>query len=395
MKKIYTLITALFLTIISFGQTWEEIEVPDNIIIKDVYINKNNILISTSDYNTYINTRNNKWEKKLQTGFFKSGNNLYSWSDSILLSINTDNLQIDTLASLSWSSFHTFNIIGGKTIIASAQSIQDTNVILQIYTSNDLGKSWDTLIVKERNPSCPYQYLNPNCITESKNGTISIGVINIGFGSWIYQSEDYGKTWVLDSSDYYIDAMYYDNNNNFYYAIGGDGMGLYKNHEHLTNFRLNNIECGNSISQILVDTNEIIYVVNGGRVYSSKNNGLTWKDIFDNNLKGFVLEIMIGDDGYMYALTKQYDESGCEKQTKTLYRLSEPIYKSPNITAINNNIHTDNILNGTFRIYSAMGTYCGTIEIQNNDLSYLKKKIKKGVYILQNIDNNQTVKIIM
>jgi|GEM_PF-3563555 len=389
MRKIYTLVIALFLTIISFGQTWEEIEVPDSIIIRDVYINKNNILIST-DYNTYINTQNNNWEQKLQIDFFKSGNNLYSWSDSILLSINTDNLQIDTLASLSWSSFHTFNIIGGKTIIASAQSIQDTNIILQIYTSNDLGKSWDTLIVERREPS--YQYLN--CFAQSKNGTICVEIINIGFGSWIYQSEDYGKTWALDSSDYYIDAMYYDNNNNFYYAIEGDGMGLYKNHEHLTNFRLNNIECGNFISQILVDTNEIIYVVNGGRVYSSKNSGLTWKDISDN-LYGHNIELMIGNDGYMYALTKQYDESGCEKQTKTLYRLSDPIYKSPNITAINNNIHTDNILNGTFRIYSVMGTYCGTANIQNGDLTELKERLKKGVFIIQSIDKQLTKKIII
>ena len=102
---------------------------------------------------------------------------------------------------------------------------------------------------------------------------------------------------------------------------------------------------------------------------------------------------MIGNDGYMYALTKQYDEHGNEKETKTLYRLSEPIYKSSNTTATNDSMHTDNILSGTFRIYSAMGTYCGTANIQNGDLTELKERLKKGVFIIQSIDKQLTKKI--
>ena len=229
-------------------------------------------------------------------------------------------------------------------------------------------------------------------IIQSKVGKIYAGITTFDGGDGgIYESDDDGITWskIYDKS---FSTMWINTNDNLSWA--SDYIYEYKNNELvlLESDFYDKIDVAYD-PKLITDTNNIVYSssIDILKTESEKN----WVNM-NFNLEGnfYYSKLIIGQNGYLYLITRDWNLIDNKvKYVNHLYRLSEPIYKSPNITAINNNIHTDNILNGTFRIYSVMGTYCGTANIQNGDLTELKERLKKGVFIIQSIDKQLTKKI--
>ena len=385
MKKIYTLITALFLTIISFGQTWEEIEVPEDILIADVAFNGDDFYIAFTGNLIYLcNEDHYEWNVvmkssySLRGSFIRKSDSLIYYSSNnkfILFESNFSKLLSSSLKSTS--TYPYIHVTKNGTIITDTYNSEGQLSILQCPYING---NWNTTLVIQNTETTSTEYGYVCSIIENKKGELYMTAFKTnGSGYNLYKSIDDAKSWVQMNIDIVQEPyMWFDTEDCFCINLGKCSL-KYSESDFSENSNYNNV-----CATITDDHNNIYASETNGKIKWSNDNGKHW-NYYSDTLNVGVKKFVISDNGFLYALTGY-----------KLYRLSEPVSnKKINTTAINDNKLTNNILNGTFRIYSAMGTYCGTIEIQNNDLSYLKKKIKKGVYILQNIDNNQTVKIIM
>jgi len=387
MKRIYTTIALLLLTIISFGQTWEKIEVPDS-TINDVAIDsKGQLNILTPQY-LFV-----KQEDKIQQ--IKNNNDYFEFlykKDSLLL--HSRNGTISYFNGLTINKIYNISYNGGyypKALVTQNGSILTDCVSdsICIVRFGDKTNIQDTVL---KIPFSKNAFLRVFDILQSLNGNIyvAIGSYN-GDDGGLYESVDDGVTWNKIVGDYSVAPLW---------IVGNEIYFMHSGAKHYNNGNIEDIEFYSEYSesyesQILVDTNNVIYVAANHIGMSS--NGL-WENITYNlNDIGSNSKLIIGQNGYLYLITRDWNLIDNKvKYVNHLYRLSEPIYKSSNTTtAINENTHTDNILNGTFRLYSVTGTYFGTAEIQNSDLSELKERVKKGVYILQNIATKQVAKVVL
>lgn len=383
MRKIYTLVIALFLTIISFGQTWEEIEVPEDILIADVAFDGNDFYIAFTGNLVYLcNEELCEWNVVMKSSYRLSGSFIRRSDSLIYYSSNNKFILFESNfskllpSSLKFTSTYPYIHVTKNGIIITDTYNSDGQ--LSILRSQYINASWDTtLVIKNTAPSSAgYGYVCD--IIENKKGELYMTVFKTnGSGYNLYKSIDNAKSWVQMNIDITQDPyMWFDTEDCFCINLGKSSL-KYSESDFIENPNYNNV-----CATIIDEHNNIYASEKNGKIKWSNDNGMHW-NYYSDTLNVGVKKFVISDNGFLYALTDY-----------KLYRLSVPINeKVLKTTAINQSQLTNNSLNGYFRIYSVMGTYCGIIEIQNGNFSALNEKLKKGIYILQSIDTNQIIKI--
>lgn len=392
MKKVYLLVILTILSICVFAQKWETIKLPNNGYISNAIIYNRNFYIRQGSGIYSCNMTDYEWNLITDDEIVSlSGGDFINKNDSIIYYIpNTYFLYIKDGFSTPINSTFSFNstykpkihVTNDNTVILDC-SVNYTDIVL--VESKDLYGVWDTIIRIPHNYYASIEYINQ--IVESKKGEIVLSVSGIGSYTWLmYKSDGDTKKWYLLNLPNDNITYSWFNEDSYMWFDAEDNLCINSDNKAYKYVDSVFMECPeyNSTYAAITDTCGNIFVSEiNGKIKWSADNGKHWT-YYDDILNSSVKKFLISNDGYLYALTNS-----------NLYRLSEPIYKSPNITAINNNIHTNNILNGTFRIYSVMGTYCGTANIQNGDLTELKERLKKGVFIIQSADKQLTKKIII
>ena len=401
MRKICTLTTVLFLTIIGFGQTWEEIEVPDS-AIDNAFCDRDGNLFIINQEKLYINSANStNWNSiKIYNNapqFFNKGDSILLFFQSQLsdyiVYINMDSYSIDTIYKNTPHFYYNKILLTKKgSILIGCRATSNYPHDIGLLRITNYNQQDTVMIMPYPTGALEAYYEN---IIQSKAGKIYAGITTFDGGDGgIYESDDDGITWrkIYDKS---FSTMWINTNDNLSWA--SDFIYEYKNNELvvLESDFYDKIDVSYE-PKLVTDTNNIVYSSSRDILRTETEN--SWVNINYNLDKEFYYysKLIIGQNGYLYLITRDWELIDNKvKYVNHLYRLSKPIYKPSNTTAINKNTHTDNILNGTFRIYSAMGTYCGTANIQNGDLSALKERLKKGVYILYNEETKQTDKIMI
>lgn len=401
MRKIYTLLIALFLTIISFGQTWEEIEVPDS-TIHNAFCDRDGNLFIINQEKLFINSADStNWHSiKIYNNapqFFNKGDSILlffqSQQSDYIVYINMNSYSLDTMYKNTPHFYYNKILLTKKgSILIGCRATSNYPHDIGLLRITNYKQQDTVMIIPYPTGALEAYYEN---IIQSKVGKIYAGITTFDGGDGgIYESDDDGITWskIYDKS---FSTMWINTNDNLSWA--SDYIYEYKNNELvlLESDFYDKIDVAYD-PKLITDTNNIVYSssIDILKTESEKN----WVNM-NFNLEGnfYYSKLIIGQNGYLYLITRDWNLIDNKvKYVNHLYRLSEPIYKSSNTTtAINENTHTDNILNGTFRLYSVTGTYFGTAEIQNSDLSELKERVKKGVYILQNIATKQISKVVL
>lgn len=394
MKKIYLLAILTILSVCVSAQKWETIKQPnDDGYISNAIISNRNFYIrqggiyscDMADYEWDLITSDEI--VSLSEGDFINKNDsiIYYIPSAYFLYIKDGfSTPINSTFSFNTTTFKPkIHMTTNNTVILDC-SVNYTDMVL--VESKDLCGVWDTIIrIPHKNTYyASFEYINQ--IVESKKGEIVLSVNSIGSDTRLmYKSDGDTKKWYLlnlpnDNITYsWFEELYM-------WFDAEDNLCINSNNKAYRYVDSAFVECPeyNGTYASITDTCGNIYVSEeNGKIKWSADNGGHWT-YYEDTLNTKAKKFLISDDGYLYAITD------CK-----LYRLSEPIYKSSNTTAINDNKLTNNILNGTFRLYSAMGTYYGTVNIQNGDLSALKERLKNGAYILQNVETKQIVKIVV
>jgi photosystem II stability/assembly factor-like uncharacterized protein len=323
MKKIFLLLY-LLISITTISQSnWEQIILPDSIVLKDIAFDSSGNHFLATSHGVYFSQNGEQWEWQGVNDYLgvitiNDINTIYTASGTLYRSFDN---------GLTWDSLF-YHSQGGLT---SVFSIDDETIILGtwggIIKSADSGQTW-------------YQVLDVlnsevvNDIGSNSQGILFAGSISYIGGDYpggIYRSDDNGESWNLVGLEYNFvssveinsyDTVFVGTRGHWY--SGGGGVFMSSNNGNSWQVKYDN----NLVTSMCINDYNTIFIgcstLDGalGGVYQSFDNGEIWEDISFDLPNRHIEDIETNSIYYLYVIS--YNDHD-------LYKTVNPITETNNL----------------------------------------------------------------
>ena len=366
MKKnilFFSLIIIFFSPYSHTNAQWEQIILPDSIVLKDIAFDSSGNHFLATSHGVYFSQNGEQWEWQGVNDYLgvitiNDINTIYTASGTLYRSFDN---------GLTWDSLF-YHSQGGLT---SVFSIDDETIILGtwggIIKSADSGQTW-------------YQVLDVlnsevvNDIESNSQGILfagSISYIGGGYPGGVYRSEDGGENWELIGLDYNfvssVEINSYDNifvGTRGHWYSGGGGVFMSSNNGNSWQVKYDNnlvtSMCINDYNTILIGCSTLDGAPGG--VYQSFDNGDIWEDISEGLDNRNIKKVSQNPQNYLYAIS--YSPANLYRTINPITKISSYLYDQKNEITFYPNPANDIIY-----IESIVESHSGKYDIYITDIS--------------------------
>lgn len=395
---------------LSYSQDfWEQLYFPDTADIFCITTNDlGDIFIGTggSSGGIYKSIDNGQtWDMVLDIGNFavysigiNAQGHLYAGKggfDRFILSINSGETW-ETISIPTISQGNISRILCGNNDSLLISSTEDGGGLL--LRSPDRGVSWDSLFYSNGNPG---DHITDIVVTTSDEIYVSIMGYFLNTGG-IFKSPDNGINWeFIGLHNHQVNAMAINQEDDLFtgdwFSMGEESSGIYAQYNNSDSIEL--LKGTIHVTDIAINSEEQIFVSNGGGILRSSDNGLSFEYI-NEGISGTFKKIHIDDLGYVYltktnSLYRSINPTVLISEQKTNLEIGLTPYPNPTTGILNLKLSQNNttIINTNINIYDFKGKIVKSIDtdFRNNRTKIDVNELKQGVYFVQIF--NQEIKV--
>ncbi len=387
MKKLESIFIVLIIipNILISQVYWEIVNTPTDIYTHGFDINSNNdifIGVAFSEGGGVMRKLNNNsnWDTSLYFNnnvigniFIDNLNKIYAASNDLFFS--QDN-------GANWSLIYDGQVFG----ITSIYKISDSTIFIGkwggIYKSDDYGENWVQVM------TCPQavEVVRDFALNE-ETGELFAGSTNYYDGGGVYHSTDGGDTWVhFGLYDHYVSSLAFNSSGDLFAGTRGHVYfgtgGVFMLPDDQSNWTTLNDE--EIVTSLVVNSMDDIYIscsiidFYSGGIRRSTDNGQTWENISNGMGDIEIEDLVLNDEGYLYALEyyaptsiyKSINSTITGDQEHLKENISE-VYNYPNPFIKETTIYIPHISdnNGEIKIsiYNSVGEKIKDIVVSNSE----------------------------